>query len=130
MWMNNYLRWEMEYLRNRTNNNQADCILRARRFIADNYANPEMTLRSVADYVGFNEKYFTSKFTKEMGCTFREYVTKLRLGRAQTLMETTDLKMYEISERVGYNNVEHFNRMFKKYLGISPGDYKKTKSRN
>lgn len=130
LWLNNYLRWEMEYLKNRTNDRQMDVIFRAKSFISDNYANPELTLGTVADYVGFNEKYFTSKFTKETGCTFRDYLTDLRLGRARTLIETTDLKMYEISERVGYNNVEHFNRMFKKYMGISPGDYKRTKRKS
>ena len=73
----------------------------------------------------FNEKYFTTRFTKEVGTNFRDYLTDIRLNRAKKLMETTDLKMYEISDRVGYNNVEHFSRMFKKHFGISPGDYKK-----
>ncbi|MDY3917878.1 MAG: response regulator [Candidatus Limivivens sp.] len=128
LWLNNYLRWEYEYLENRLDNRQADTILRAKRFIGDNYANPELTLKSVADYVGLNEKYFTTRFTKETGSNFRNYLTALRLSRAKKLMETTDLKMYEISERVGYNNVEHFNRMFKKSFGISPSDYKKIKN--
>lgn len=57
--------------------------------------------------------------------TFRDYVTELRLDRAKQLINTTDLRMYEISERIGYNNVEHFTRMFKKKYGISPSDYKK-----
>lgn len=127
LWLNNYFRWEMEYLGNRMNSRQVDTIRKAKRFIADNYTNPELTLGSVADYVGLNEKYFTTRFTKETGSNFRDYLTRLRLARAQKLIETTELKMYEISERVGYNNVEHFNRMFKKYIGISPGDYKREK---
>lgn len=80
---------------------------------------------SVAAYVGLNEKYFTTRFTKSAGMTFRDYVTELRLDRAKQLINTTDLRMYEISERIGYNNVEHFTRMFKKKYGISPSDYKK-----
>ncbi|MDO5423968.1 MAG: response regulator [Eubacteriales bacterium] len=127
LWLNNYLRWEFEYLENRLDFRQADLILRAKRFTADNYANPELTLKSVADYVGLNEKYFTTRFTKETGSNFRDYLTEVRLSRAKKLIETTDLKMYEISERVGYNNVEHFNRMFKKNVGISPSDYKKSR---
>lgn len=126
LWLGNYFRWQLEYLGNRLNGRQADVMQRARRFIADNFANPELTLGSVAAYVGFNEKYFTTRFTKEVGTNFRDYLTDIRLNRAKKLMETTDLKMYEISDRVGYNNVEHFSRMFKKHFGISPGDYKKT----
>lgn len=127
LWMNNYLRWVSDYLENCREDPQEDVILRARRFIADNYASPEMSLRSAADYVGLNEKYFSTKFTKETGMTFSAYLTGVRLEKARRLMESTDLKMYEISDRAGYHNVEHFNRMFKKAYGVSPGDYKKGK---
>lgn len=125
LWMNNYFRWELEYLGNRLEGRHNDIMLRARRFIADNYASSELSLGSVAAYVGLNEKYFTTRFTKSAGMTFRDYVTELRLDRAKQLINTTDLRMYEISERIGYNNVEHFTRMFKKKYGISPSDYKK-----
>ncbi len=125
LWLGNFLRWVVEYITNKKDNKQIDIILRAKRFITDNYANPELNLKSVADYIGFNEKYFSSRFTKESGNTFSAYLTDIRLQKAQNLMNTTDMKMYEISDRVGYNNVEHFNRMFKKTFGISPGDYKK-----
>lgn len=130
LWMNNYFRWVSDYLENCRHHRQEDVILRARRFIADNYASPEMTLGSAADYVGLNEKYFSSKFTKDTGMTFSAYLTSVRLEKAKRLMESTDLKMYEISDRVGYHNVEHFNRMFKKAYGISPGDYKRGEKDN
>lgn len=130
LWLNNYFRWELEYLKNRLSGRQNDTVLRAKRFIADNYANPELTLGSVADYIGLNEKYFTTRFTKEAGCTFSDYLTSVRLERARRLIETTNLKMYEISDRIGYNNVEHFNRMFKKHFAISPSDYRKQKKKS
>lgn len=125
LWMNNYLRWVSDYLENCREDRQEDVIQRARRFMADNYASPDMTLKSAADYVGLNEKYLSTKFTKETGMTFSAYLTSIRLERAKRLMDTTDLKMYEISDRVGYRNVEHFNRMFKKAYSISPSDYKR-----
>lgn len=127
LWLNNYFRWVMNYMTNRVDSRQADLILRAKRFIGDNYVNPELTLKSIADYVGLNEKYFSSRFTKETGSTFSNYLTEIRIMKAKNLMNTTDLKMYEVSERVGYNNVEHFNRMFKRESGISPSDYKKSR---
>lgn len=125
LWMNNYFRWVTDYVEHRHDSAQADMILRAKRFLADNYANPELTLKSAADYVGLNEKYFSSRFTKEAGMTFSAYLTEVRMQKAKTLMVSTDLRMYEISERVGYHNVEHFNRMFKRSFKVSPGDYRK-----
>lgn len=122
IWMSNYFRWVADCMEKRRDSRSSDLILRAKRFLADNYANPELTLGIVADYVGLNEKYFSSRFTREAGCTFSAYLTELRMQKAKSLMGTTDLKMYEISQRVGYHNTEHFNRTFKKTFGQSPGD--------
>ena len=128
IWMNNYLRWIMDYLSHASANRQADMMIRAKRFILDNYSNPELTLGSVAGYVGLNEKYFSTRFTKETGSTFSNYLTEIRIRKAKELMDKTDLKMYEISQQVGYNNVEHFTRVFKKVCQISPSAYKKSDS--
>lgn len=125
LWVNNYFRWIMDYAQNHQDRKQTDQMLRAKRFIMDNYANPELTLGSVAGYIGLNEKYFSSRFTKEEGTTFSNYLTEVRIRKARELMDKTDLKMYEISQQVGYNNVEHFTRVFKKVCRVSPGGYRK-----
>ncbi|MDK2968206.1 MAG: two-component system, response regulator YesN [Lacrimispora sp.] len=125
LWINNYFRWIMDYHTHQSDRKQMDMMSRAKRFILDNYANPELTLGSVAGFVGFNEKYFSTRFTKEEGVTFISYLTQVRIKKARELMETTDLKIYEISQSVGYNNVEHFTRVFKKHWGVSPGNYRK-----
>lgn len=128
IWMNNYFRWILDYLSHASTSRQVDLIIRAKRFIMDNYSNPELTLGSVAGYVGLNEKYFSTRFTKETGSTFSNFLTEIRIRKAKELMDKTDLKMYEISQQVGYNNVEHFTRVFKKMCQISPSAYKKSDS--
>lgn len=125
IWTNNYISYVADYIVNTYDRNQMDLFQKARRFIMDNYANPELTLGSVAAYVGLNEKYFSSCFTKEMGNTFSNFLTEVRIENARELLRTTDMKMYEISGNVGYNSVEHFNRMFKKVCGVSPSVYKR-----
>lgn len=100
---------------------------RAMEFMQDNFTNPELMLKTVADFVGFSEKYFNSRFTQECGCTFIGYLNDLRIGRAQELLLQTDMKIYEISDAVGYSSVEHFNHMFKKKLCMSPKDFRKTR---
>lgn len=125
IWMTNYFRFVKDYIEHNYDRKQVDIIERAKRFICDNYFNPEISLGMVADFVGLNEKYFSSRFTKEVGNTFSNYLTELRIQKAKELLDKTDLKMYEISSKVGYNNVEHFIRVFKKVCDISPGAYRK-----
>lgn len=125
LWLNNYFRWIMDYNAHHWDRKQADMMVRAKRFIMDNYANPELTLGSVAGFIGLNEKYFSTRFTKEEGMTFSNYLTEVRIRKAEELMKSTDLKIYEISQSVGYNSVEHFTRVFKKLRGVSPGGYRR-----
>jgi AraC-like DNA-binding protein len=60
-----------------------------------------------------------------MNCNLWEYVIRLRMEESKRLIETTDLRRYEIADRVGYESPEHFSKIFKKYYGISPSDWKK-----
>ena len=129
LWLDNYFSWVLDFLGTRRDDSAANTILRAQRFIMKNYENPELTLKSVADYVCLNEKYFTTRFTRESGVTFSRYLTSVRLEKAKELLRTTGLKIYEISERVGYNHVEHFMRTFKKTVGMNPGDYRRRSGR-
>lgn len=104
-----------------------NAIQLAKEFMQDNFTNPELMLKTVADYVGFSEKYFSTRFTRECGCTFINYLNDLRIKRAQDLLRQTDMKIYEVSDAVGYSSVEHFHHMFKKKLGISPKDFRTTR---
>lgn len=127
MWLRNALRRVRETCDSQRRERQKGAIRRAREFMQDNFTNPELMLKTVADYVGFSEKYFSTRFTKECGCTFINYLNDLRLKRAQELLVQTDMRIYEISDAVGYSSVEHFNHMFKKKLCMSPKDFRKSK---
>lgn len=124
LWTRGFLRGVQTYLAGQQRKQQPDTLQKARLFVEDNYTNPDLTLKTVADYAGFNEKYFSARFTKEFGCTFIAFLNRLRVHRAEELLTQTSMKMYEISDYVGYNNVEHFNHTFKKQFGVSPGDYR------
>lgn len=124
LWLRNAMRRVQTACADSRRKKQPGVIRRAQEFMEDNFTNPELTLKTVADYVGFNEKYFSTRFTRECGRTFITYLNELRIKRAQELLLQTDMKMYEISDAVGYNNVEHFNHVFKKKLCISPRDYR------
>lgn len=126
LWLRSALRRVRKACAEGRRERQKGAIQRAQDFMQDNFSNPELTLRTVADHVGFSEKYFSARFTKECGCTFISYLNDLRIRRAQELLLQTDMKIYEVSQAVGYSNVEHFNHIFKKKLCISPKDFRKS----
>jgi len=126
LWVTNYLAWIMDYSAAKLKVTETDVIVKAKRYITEHCEDAELSLTEVAEYVGLNEKYFTNRFTKETGENFSSYVTALRMQKAKELLKTTTFKVYEVSEMVGYRNVEHFNRVFKKLNGVTPAQYRKT----
>lgn len=125
LWLNNFISKSFEHALGKLDLKQVDIVTKAKRYIVDNYMRPDLSLGDVAEYVGLNEKYFTTKFSSQNGETFQSYLTGIRIQKAKELINTTSFKMYEISLMVGYSNPEHFNRIFKKEVGISPNRYRK-----
>ena len=126
MWLINFCRWVFDYIEHKYESHPVhDAFQVAKRFIEDNYSDEGITLGAVASVVGFNEKYFSSRFSQEFGQSFISYLTELRIHKAKELMEKSNMKVYEISEAIGYSSVEHFTRVFKKKVGISPAAYYK-----
>lgn len=126
LWITNYFVWIMDYSATKLNVAETDVIIKAKRYMSDHYEDADLSLSQVAEYVGLNEKYFTNRFSKETGETYSAYLTGVRIQKAKELLRTTNFKIYEISEMVGYHNVEHFTRMFKKLNQVSPAQYRKT----
>lgn len=69
--------------------------------------------------------YFSSYFKTETGQNYKAYVTQVRMEQALRLVLNTDLKTYEIAERVGYNNVRRFVDAFRAAYQVSPTEYRK-----
>ncbi|MCH4888568.1 response regulator [Acidaminobacter sp. JC074] len=86
----------------------------------------EISLESVADYLHISPEYLSRLFKKETTKTFIHYLTTLRLEAAKRLIEDTQLKNFEVAEKVGYNEPNYFSYVFKKRYGISPSKYRKS----
>jgi two-component system response regulator YesN len=98
-------------------------IEKALKFVEGNYQWP-IQLQDAAAAAGMNPSYFSKLFKDVMGVTFNHYLTELRVDKAVELMRDTSLKIYEIADRVGYENVQYFIRVFKSRKGVSPFTFK------
>lgn len=82
---------------------------------------------NVAEYVGLNASYFSRYFKEETGQSFMDYMKKLRIDKAKELMISSNMKIYEISEALGYQSVQYFSTLFKSLVGLTPQEYKDKK---
>ncbi|REK71837.1 response regulator transcription factor [Paenibacillus paeoniae] len=83
-----------------------------------------LTLSQVAAYVHMNPNYFSELFKRETGKNYIEFVTEARIEWAIRLLRETPAKVSEIAKRVGYEDLKHFNRMFKRYTGETPSFFR------
>ncbi|WP_276354574.1 response regulator transcription factor [Cohnella caldifontis] len=102
-----------------------EIVEKAKAYILENYAQKGLTLNEVAQRNHVSPNYLSYLFKKYTGSGLWEYVIKLRMEEGRRLLLQTDLRRYEIAEKVGYESPEHFSKIFKKFFGISPTDLKK-----
>ncbi|WP_438447638.1 response regulator transcription factor [Gorillibacterium sp. sgz5001074] len=100
-------------------------VEKAKTYIRENYAQKGLTLHEVAQRNHVSPNYLSYLFKKYTSMNLWEYVIKLRMEEGKRLLQTTDLRRYEIAELVGYESPEHFSKIFKKYFGVSLRELKK-----
>lgn len=99
-------------------------IAQAVSYIEENY-NRDLNMAVVSNYVSMNYSLFSYEFKQYTGMNFVSYVKKLRVTEAQRLLTDTDLRISEISSKIGYENEKHFMKTFKGVCGVSPSEYRK-----
>ena len=92
-------------------------------FIKNDYMN--VTLDTLSEEFHLSKPYLSKYIKEKAGMTFQEAVRKERMKKARTLLRETDMTVECVAAEVGYENVEHFNRLFKKNYGLTPVQYRK-----
>jgi two-component system response regulator YesN len=101
----------------------ADTLASVLHFIRENYSRP-ITLEETARSVYLSPYYLSHTFKDELGITFIEYLTRVRMEEAKTLLTDKNLSMQGIAERVGYDDASYFSKVFKKKIGVTPNKYR------
>ena len=93
-------------------------------YIHENYYK-DLNMAQVSNYVSMNYSLFSLAFKEYTGVNFVNYLKNMRIREAKRLLVETDLKITDISHKVGYENDKHFMKIFKNICGVSPSDYRK-----
>ncbi|MEN6316684.1 MAG: response regulator transcription factor [Clostridiaceae bacterium] len=98
-------------------------ISHIKEYISQNYSS-QITLNTIAEKFYINASYVSRLFKKESTENFIDYLTNKRMEEAKKLLSMTDSRIYEISEKIGYNNPKYFSQLFEKIFGMTPTEYR------
>lgn len=91
-------------------------------YIKDNFR--DVTLEDLSKIAHLNPQYLSKFFKEKTGMNISAYILKVKMEKAEELLNNIEYKIYEISEMVGYSNPKNFTRTFKKYFGKNPRQYR------
>jgi YesN/AraC family two-component response regulator len=106
--------------------NEESFILKLNKVIGENMDNPDLDQQLLCSELGMSRAALFNKMKAITGSGAKEYITKLRLEKAKSLIENTNLTIAEISEKTGFASQSYFSTAFKNYTGMTPSQYKKS----
>lgn len=93
-------------------------------FVQRHIMNPDLSLQMIADYMNAHPVTISKLFKSETGENLSEYIMQLKMEQASHMLKTSQDKVYEIAFNLGYQNPNYFIRVFKKYFGLTPQEYR------
>ena len=121
-WVEQFRDAVLEYYDNRYKDQKNELIQSIIQYI-ESHLSEKLLLNDVADAFSISPNYLGHLFKKSTAMGFNEYVTKAKISRAKSLLFNRELKLYEVSSLLGYENYFYFSRVFKKVEGCSPSQY-------
>ncbi|EPR13137.1 response regulator [Ruminiclostridium papyrosolvens] len=122
-WLLSFFLKVNEYINQKRSNRNEKLLSKVKDYVDRNYSE-NITLTSISKDFGISSGYLSVLFNDHIGQNFIDYLTNLRIQSAKNLLKSTDLKIYEIADRVGYRDAYYFSTAFKKIVGINPTDYR------
>ena len=115
-------------IRDRNEEQSGSVVSKAQKYIRENYQN-DISLDEVSREVNISPYYFSKLFKEEVGENFIEYLTAIRISKAKEALRDPALPVREAGIRSGYADPNYFSRIFKKHTGMTPREYRESKTR-
>jgi two-component system response regulator YesN len=116
------------FINSKKSHKNAKTIQKAKDYIESHLSNSELTLKLVSEEVGMSYTYFSHLFKQLTNESFSDYVNKVRIRKAKELLESSELRVFEVAFAVGFKDPHYFSQCFKTMYGLSPTEYKKKHS--
>lgn len=104
--------------------NEESLIINLNKVISDNLDNPELDQKLICKELGMSRASLYNKMKAITGTGVKEYITKIRIEKAKSMIETSDRSITEIAELTGFSGNSYFSTAFKNYTGMTPSQYK------
>ncbi len=100
-------------------------VYQIQQYVESHFHEPTLSINKMADSLHFTPAYLCQIFKNETGTTINAYMNTYRIKKATDLLKSKDIKLYEVSFRVGYSDSNYFSRQFKKHAGMTPSEFRK-----
>jgi two-component system response regulator YesN len=111
-----------KYMGERTDN-ENPAVRIAKQYVAENYKK-NISLSVISEIINLSSVYFSMLFKKEVGVNFLDYLNQYRIEQSKALLKDVTNNINEVADKVGFSDARYFTRVFKKYLGITPAEYR------
>ena len=98
-------------------------IIAAIDYIGKNHSDRDFSISNMAESIGVSEGHLSRLFKSETGVSINNYLTRYRIRKAMDYLKDVSVKVYEVADKVGYQDIAYFSNTFKKLVGKSPSDY-------
>ncbi|MEW9701519.1 response regulator [Paenibacillus sp. SI8] len=111
-------------IKERGNGQMSSTSSRIIRYIHQHFASDDLSVQEVSDHMQMTASHLISIFKEATGKTIKQYVTEYRMEKAKDLLRTNRLKVLDVATQVGFKDGEHFAKIFRKYTGMTPTEYR------
>ena len=102
---------------------KSDMVSRVLSLTSEHFTSPSLSLSSIAEEIGYHEKYVSSRFKKEVGIPFAQYLRDIRINHAVFLMEQGVVSVKNVAMLSGFSDSLYFSKVFKELKGVSPREF-------